>query len=103
MLSKHPDKCRFPHGHTRKVEFVAGLLAARAGIPGMPSWQWGRLAVMAGGRLSPLVAARDTNVEKIGVWMSGMWPGAAAAANPAGGARTASTSDLEGAHHVAQA
>jgi 6-pyruvoyltetrahydropterin/6-carboxytetrahydropterin synthase len=22
VLSKHPDKCRFPHGHTRKVEFV---------------------------------------------------------------------------------
>ena len=22
MLSKHPDKCRFPHGHTRRVEFV---------------------------------------------------------------------------------
>jgi len=22
QLSKHPDKCRFPHGHTRKVEFV---------------------------------------------------------------------------------
>ena len=22
MLFKHPDKCRFPHGHTRKVEFV---------------------------------------------------------------------------------
>src|SRR4051812_50155102 len=22
MLSKHPEKCRFPHGHTRKVEFV---------------------------------------------------------------------------------
>lgn len=22
MLSKHPDFCRFPHGHTRKVEFV---------------------------------------------------------------------------------
>lgn len=22
MLSKHPDKCRYPHGHTRKVEFV---------------------------------------------------------------------------------
>jgi len=22
MLSKHPDKCQFPHGHTRKVEFV---------------------------------------------------------------------------------
>lgn len=22
MLSKHPDNCRFPHGHTRRVEFV---------------------------------------------------------------------------------
>ena len=22
MLAKHPDKCQFPHGHTRKVEFV---------------------------------------------------------------------------------
>ena len=22
MLSKHPDVCRFPHGHSRKVEFV---------------------------------------------------------------------------------
>ncbi len=22
MLSKHPDKCRFPHGHTRRVECV---------------------------------------------------------------------------------
>lgn len=22
MLSRHPDKCRFPHGHTRKVEFI---------------------------------------------------------------------------------
>lgn len=22
MLSKHPDACRFPHGHTRTVEFV---------------------------------------------------------------------------------
>lgn len=22
MLSKHPDCCRFPHGHTRKVEFT---------------------------------------------------------------------------------
>ena len=22
MLSKHPSLCRFPHGHTRKVEFV---------------------------------------------------------------------------------
>jgi len=22
MLSQHPDKCRFPHGHSRKVELV---------------------------------------------------------------------------------
>jgi 6-pyruvoyltetrahydropterin/6-carboxytetrahydropterin synthase len=22
MLSKHPSKCRYPHGHTRKVEFI---------------------------------------------------------------------------------
>ncbi len=22
QLSKHPDKCRFPHGHSRKVEIV---------------------------------------------------------------------------------
>lgn len=22
MLSMHPDKCRFPHGHSRKVEFT---------------------------------------------------------------------------------
>ncbi len=30
MLSKHPDKCRFPHGHTRRVELVleAGTLDA---------------------------------------------------------------------------
>ncbi len=22
MLSKHPDNCKFPHGHTRKIELV---------------------------------------------------------------------------------
>lgn len=22
ILSKHPEKCRFPHGHTRRVEIV---------------------------------------------------------------------------------
>ncbi len=22
MLAKHPDKCQFPHGHTRRVEFL---------------------------------------------------------------------------------
>jgi simple sugar transport system ATP-binding protein len=43
-----------------------------------------RLAVIAQGRLSPPKPIRDTNVEEIGVWMSGMWPdaGDAAAAAP---------------------
>jgi simple sugar transport system ATP-binding protein len=40
-----------------------------------------RLAVIAGGRLSPAVPARSTNVEEIGMWMSGMWPGNTAAPN----------------------
>jgi simple sugar transport system ATP-binding protein len=35
-----------------------------------------RLAVIAKGRLSPAKAIRETNVEEIGVWMSGMWPDA---------------------------
>ena len=35
-----------------------------------------RLAVIAKGRLSPVKAIRETNVEEIGVWMSGMWPDA---------------------------
>ena len=39
-----------------------------------------RLAVIAKGRLSPVKAIRETNVEEIGVWMSGMWPDAANAA-----------------------
>ncbi len=34
-----------------------------------------RLAVIAKGRLSPVRPAAETNVEEIGVWMSGMWPG----------------------------
>ena len=33
-----------------------------------------RLAVIAKGRLSPAKPIRETNVEEIGVWMSGMWP-----------------------------
>ena len=36
-----------------------------------------RIAVIANGRLSPTKPAAETNVEEIGVWMSGMWPGAA--------------------------
>jgi general nucleoside transport system ATP-binding protein len=34
-----------------------------------------RIAVIAKGRLSPAKPASETNVEEIGVWMSGMWPG----------------------------
>jgi ABC-type uncharacterized transport system ATPase subunit len=40
-----------------------------------------RLAVIAKGRLSPAKAIRETNVEEIGVWMSGMWPDADDAAH----------------------
>jgi len=35
-----------------------------------------RIAVIAKGKLSPAKRTADTNVEEIGVWMSGMWPGA---------------------------
>ena len=34
-----------------------------------------RIAVIANGRLSPTKRTAETNVEEIGVWMSGMWPG----------------------------
>jgi simple sugar transport system ATP-binding protein len=39
-----------------------------------------RIAVIAKGRLSPAKRTADTSVEEIGVWMSGMWPGAEGAA-----------------------
>jgi simple sugar transport system ATP-binding protein len=39
-----------------------------------------RIAVIAKGKLSPTKRAADTNVEEIGVWMSGMWPGSEGAA-----------------------
>ncbi|WP_077002543.1 ABC transporter ATP-binding protein [Variovorax sp. KK3] len=43
-----------------------------------------RIAVMANGRLSPAVPTDQTDVETIGLWMSGMWPesGAVPAAAP---------------------
>ena len=43
-----------------------------------------RIAVIAKGRLSPAKRAADTNVEEIGVWMSGMWPSADGSAAGAG-------------------
>ena len=42
-----------------------------------------RLAVIAQGRLSPPKAVRDTDVEEVGLWMSGMWPGGIGAGLPA--------------------
>jgi simple sugar transport system ATP-binding protein len=33
-----------------------------------------RIVVMADGKLSPSKLTQETNVEEIGVWMSGMWP-----------------------------
>lgn len=38
-----------------------------------------RIAVIADGRLSPTRPLAETTVEDIGVWMSGMWPGAESA------------------------
>jgi ABC-type uncharacterized transport system ATPase subunit len=38
------------------------------------------LVVMAGGRLSPRLPTREAGIDQIGEWMSGLWPGAAAAA-----------------------
>lgn len=35
-----------------------------------------QLAVIADGALSPLTKTADTSMEQIGVWMSGIWPGA---------------------------
>ncbi|HEY0797759.1 MAG TPA: ABC transporter ATP-binding protein [Candidatus Baltobacteraceae bacterium] len=35
-----------------------------------------RIAVISKGRLSPTKAVSQTNVEEIGMWMSGLWPGA---------------------------
>jgi len=35
-----------------------------------------RIAVMANGRLSPAKRTSETSIEEIGVWMSGLWPGA---------------------------
>jgi simple sugar transport system ATP-binding protein len=35
-----------------------------------------RLVVIAKGRLSPAKPIKETNVEEVGVWMSGMWPDA---------------------------
>jgi simple sugar transport system ATP-binding protein len=38
-----------------------------------------RLMVIAKGRLSPAVPARDIGVDELGRWMAGLWPRAAEA------------------------
>jgi simple sugar transport system ATP-binding protein len=43
-----------------------------------------RLVVLAKGRLSPSIARAEATRERIGQWMSGLWPGADAAAPSAG-------------------
>lgn len=43
-----------------------------------------RIAVIAGGRLSQAKRRQDTDTEEIGLWMSGLWPGADPAARPDG-------------------
>jgi simple sugar transport system ATP-binding protein len=35
-----------------------------------------RMHVIAGGRLSPSLPIGEASVEKIGIWMSGLWDGA---------------------------
>jgi simple sugar transport system ATP-binding protein len=54
-----------------------------------------RLVVIAKGRLSPAKPIKETNVEEIGVWMSGMWPDAGDAEH-----RSPAHEEL---HHAAQA
>jgi simple sugar transport system ATP-binding protein len=48
-----------------------------------------RIAVIAKGRLSPTRRTSETSVEEIGVWMSGLWPGAPTPARDAEEARVA--------------
>ncbi len=48
-----------------------------------------RLVVIAQGRLSPPIRTADATIELIGEWMSGLWPQAAAAAQPTPEARHA--------------
>ena len=40
-----------------------------------------RIAVLAGGRLSPVKATHETNAEEIGLWMAGLFPGNQAASH----------------------
>jgi simple sugar transport system ATP-binding protein len=48
-----------------------------------------RMHVIAKGRLSPSVARTEATVERIGEWMSGLWPEAASAASQQQGAQHA--------------
>ena len=61
-----------------------------------------RMAVIAKGQMSPAKRAADTNVEEIGLWMSGMFPGGPAAPDAeARGAAEAADGGSGGGGHVA--
>ena len=61
-----------------------------------------RIAVIAEGHLSPAKRTAETNVEEIGLWMSGMFPGgpAEAAASQEAGAQDAGAQDAGAQGHV---
>ena len=42
-----------------------------------------RLLVIAQGKLSPSVPVAQATVEQVGIWMSGLWDGAAGPSDPA--------------------
>ena len=54
-----------------------------------------RIIVIAQGRVSPARKTSETNMEEIGLWMSGMFPGGAAAETEQG---TNSSTDKESLH-----
>ena len=58
-----------------------------------------RLIVIARGRLSPPIARRDASVERLGEWMSGLWPQPAAGAAAAAAAAVAAEATI-GARHA---
>jgi general nucleoside transport system ATP-binding protein len=53
-----------------------------------------RLLVMAKGRVSPSMDRGDASVERIGLWMSGLWGGESSRATPL------ATMFLRGSEHV---
>ena len=44
MISKHPSRCRYPHGHTRKIELVLAAEELNTGDM-VVDFKWVKLAV----------------------------------------------------------